>query len=74
MVLLGGTAGLAYGLYCQYFAGRWSELVGGYRSPFEPAIGLGLITLAQAIALATLATAGPAYLASRIAPRARNNT
>lgn len=69
VVLLGGIAGLALGLYSQYFASGWAEIVTGYRSPYEPALGLGLTTLAKAVVLTALATAAPAFLAARVAPR-----
>ena len=40
----------------------------GYQTPFEPAIGFGLVTLTQMVVLTALATIGPAFLAARVAP------
>lgn len=70
IVFLGCVAGLVFGLYCQILASRWTEIATGFQTPFSPALGLGLATVIQVMALTLVATAGPAYLASRIAPRA----
>lgn len=70
VVVIGGAAGLVVGVYGQFYAGRWTQMTSGYLADFEPAIGFGLVTVAKATALAVLATAVPAFFASRVAPRA----
>lgn len=74
VVLIGGVGGVVFGLYGQFFASRWLVSITGFQTVFEPAISLGFFTLTKAVALATLATIGPAYLATRIAPRAGEPT
>ncbi|MBI4897260.1 MAG: FtsX-like permease family protein [Actinobacteria bacterium] len=69
VVLLGGLIGLVFGVYSQLFASRWIEYSSGFHAPYKPALAFGLLTLAKAVALATLATAVPAFLASRVRPR-----
>lgn len=68
IVLLGGTAGLLFGLFCQFFASRFTEMTSGYQSPFHPAFAFGAATLAKAVILTVIATAGPAFIVSRLAP------
>ncbi|MBI4897340.1 MAG: ABC transporter permease [Actinobacteria bacterium] len=70
VVLLGGILGLGLGFICQGFASRWIEMTSGYQTPIEPAIGLGLTTLAEMLALTTIATLGPAILAWRFSRNA----
>ncbi|MBI4898497.1 MAG: FtsX-like permease family protein [Actinobacteria bacterium] len=69
VVILGGLSGLAFGLYLQAFADRWVEQAISYQAPFEPAFALGVRSLIQTFMLAMVATALPAYLATRVAAR-----
>ncbi|MBI4898509.1 MAG: ABC transporter permease [Actinobacteria bacterium] len=67
-VFLGSVVGLAIGLFCQYFAGRWNELTSDFLSPYQPAVEFGLMTLAEAMMLTVVATAIPALLAAAVSP------
>lgn len=73
IVLLGGICGLAFGLFCQYFSSRWTEISSGFLSPYFPAVWFGLRSLGAVLALAALATLGPAFFATRIKPRAHSS-
>lgn len=69
VVFVGGIAGVVFGLGCQVIASNWVEMQTGYFTPYKPAIGYAFFTLVQALILAMVATAGPAFLAARVSPR-----